>query len=102
MTAKNIIAGILIVMGIFQSAAAQTKQRAINQHQRIRQGMKSGEITHAERLRIAKQERDVRQEVRQAKADGTVTCSEKRDIRKEQRQASRTIYRTKHNNRSRN
>lgn len=103
MKAKLLATAILIIsLGIGNEASAQVRQSARNQHQRIKQGVKSGEITRSEGRTIAKKERDVRQEVRQAKADGVVTASEKKDIRKEQRQASRTIYRKKHNRRDRN
>lgn len=84
------------------AGSAQVKQRAVNQHHRIRQGVRSGEITAGERARIANKEKEVRQDVKDAKSDGVVTGQERREIRRDQNRASRTIYRTKHNNRTRN
>ena len=94
---KQILFSITLLMAIATvNVSAQARK-----NQRIHQGVKSGEITPGERARIASKERDVRQEVREAKADGVVTIDEKREIRKEKNEASRTIYRTKHNNRVR-
>ena len=92
---------IAISMSI-SSADAQVKQRAKNQHVRIVQGVKSGELTHAEAKNLAHKEKDVRQDVKEAKADGKVTPAERKDIRQDQRKASRAIYRKKHNERERN
>ncbi|HMD01239.1 MAG TPA: hypothetical protein VKH37_13850 [Ferruginibacter sp.] len=87
----------LLAIGI--NAGAQT--RTGNQQRRIRQGVKSGELTKPEARNLEKQEKEIRQEKRAARADGVVTPVEKREIRQDERQTSRTIYRKKHNGRTR-
>lgn len=90
-----IIASLALV-AISATSVAQKTQR-----ERIKQGVKSGEITRVEAAKIAKEKQDVRQAKVIAKADGAVTAEEKKIIRKERKQASRTIYKKKHNNRNR-
>lgn len=102
MKLKFFVAAIAFVISFSHAADAQVRQRNANQHRRIHQGVKSGEITAGERARIANKEREVRQDTRDARADGVVTGQERREIRRDQNKASRTIYRTKHNNRTRN
>lgn len=97
------LAAAVIAMTIgINSAEAQVKQTAKNQRHRIRQGVKSGELTKAETVNLAKQEKENRQEVKAAKADGVVTAEERKEIKQDQRKTSRAIYRKKHNNRDRN
>lgn len=69
---------------------------------KIKQGVKSGELTKKETARLARQQKDIRQDVKSAKADGVVTRAERKNIKREKRKADRTIYRKKHNNRDRN
>lgn len=92
---------IIFALGI-GTADAQIKKTARNQNTRIKQGVKSGELTKAETKNILNDKKEIRQEVKEAKSDGVVTSGEKKEIRQEQRQASRKIYRKKHNNRDRN
>jgi hypothetical protein len=89
-----IFAAIIFATG---NANAQVRHRAVNQHHRIKQGVKSGELTKAEARNLRKDQRDVRKDVKEAKSDGKVTAKEKRKIEKEQRKDSREIYRKKHN-----
>jgi hypothetical protein len=96
---KKLFFFIAILATTFSLTAANAQVR---QHRRIHQGVKSGEITRAERIRIAKQKQDVREAVRDSKADGVITQAEKQEIRKQKRQVNRTIYRTKHNEKRRN
>jgi len=91
MKLKMIIASLAIV-AISATSVAQTTQR-----ERIKQGVKSGEITKTEAAKIAKERQDILQTKAVAKADGIVTAEEKKIIKKERKQASRTIYRKKHN-----
>ena len=90
------------IITFFLTFIAISLANAQNQPKRIKQGVRSGEITNHERVEIAKQRQDVRQAVKVAKADGVITNQEKKIIVAEKKQASKTIYRKKHNNRSRN
>ena len=71
------------------------------QNARIRQGVRSGQITAREGMAIARQQKDVRIAQQVAKSDGVITPGERRIIRREKAQVNNTIYRTKHNNRRR-
>lgn len=103
MTVKLLTAAIVTLALSVNSADAQTiRGKAQNQRQRIKQGVKSGELTKAEAKNVINDQREIRQEVKEAKADGVVTKEERKDIKQDQRQASRKIYRKKHNNRDRN
>ena len=82
------------------SAQAQTTQPA--EQARIKQGVKSGELTKPEARKLEVQQRDIRQDKKAAKADGTVTAAEKSEINKDKKQASRNIYRKKHNAKTQN
>jgi hypothetical protein len=68
---------------------------------RVRQGVRSGEITRREAVKINKEKQDVKAAKRAAKADGVVTPEERKEVAKQDRQLDRTIHRTKHNNRRR-
>jgi hypothetical protein len=99
---KFLIAGISFILVNITSVNAQATHRAVNQHQRIKQGVQSGELTKSESRNLVKQEKEIRQDKIEAKSDGVITGSERREIRRDQNQASRSIYRKKHNLRERN
>jgi len=91
----------LSLLSVTYSASAQTATpditaRQHNEQARIRQGVRSGELTRAEAARLKGREAEIRQDKREAKADGVVTRDERQDIRKDERQTSRAIYRQKH------
>lgn len=81
---------------------ATARKRQYEQQQRIRQGVRSGELTKVEVRSLEREQREINQEIRQAHADGIVTLGERRDIQQEQNQASRHITRAKNNRRDRN
>ena len=96
------LAAIAIVMAIsISSTQAQEVKRAHNQHNRIKQGVRSGELTKAEAANLRNGQKEIRQDVKEAKADGNVTKGERKEIRKDQNQESRKIFRKKHNKRDR-
>ena len=70
--------------------------RQHHQRDRIKQGVRSGELTRREARHVAGDQRDIRQLERAYKSDGSLTTKERRDLRHEQNQASRDIYRQKH------
>lgn len=72
-------------------------KRQMNQRARIRQGVKSGELTKGEAKNLRQEQKTIRAEKQMAKADGKVTPAERARIRKDQNKASRDIYRKKHN-----
>jgi hypothetical protein len=95
-----LVAGVLGVAGLSQADAGtrdpRVNARQQNQHQRIKQGVQSGELTRRETGALAREQRDIRQLERAYKSDGTLTRSERVDLHQEQNQASRHIYNQKH------
>ena len=97
------ITAVAIVMALgITSVNAQIRQTAKHQHQRIQQGVKSGELTKSEAANLRNDQKDIRTEAKDAKADGNVTRDERVTIKQDQKQESRKIFRKKHNNRERN
>ena len=87
------------------SAAAQMQtpkvdKREHRQQERIRQGVKGGELTPAETKRLEMQQARINRDEQKAKSDGTVTPHERAKLQHEQNKASKTIYRRKHNART--
>lgn len=70
--------------------------RQANQQARIREGVRSGELTRRETRGVRETQRDIRQLERAYKSDGVLTPAERADLHREQNQASRQIYRQKH------
>jgi hypothetical protein len=76
-------------------------QRQINQQARIRQGVRSGQLTRGETRLLQREQAKIRHHKRLARADGVVTRWERKKLNREQNRASRHIYRAKHNGRAR-
>ncbi len=101
------VAGFVIgcaVLSVGAQAAAATRQghsvnaREQRQAQRIHQGVKSGEITPAEKDRLKADEAAVRAEERVYRQSGDgLNTRERRDLEKDLNKTSREIYRAKHN-----
>ena len=53
-----IVAALALGLGV-SNADAQIRHRAQNQHQRIRQGVKSGELTKSEAKNLREDEKDL-------------------------------------------
>lgn len=92
----------LMAIALVHADAQTVPGKARNQRQRIRQGVRSGELTRAEAVNLRNGQHEINQERREARADGVVTQEERREIKQDQRQQSRKIFRKKHNNRDRN
>jgi hypothetical protein len=68
---------LVIVFGLgITNTNAQIRHRAQNQHQRIKQGVKSGEFTKAEAKNLRGNEKDIHHDIKDAKSDGKVTLTE--------------------------
>ncbi|MBK8742911.1 MAG: hypothetical protein IPM02_27090 [Betaproteobacteria bacterium] len=92
------VAVSLLIAG---SVLAQTNtpvadQRQQNQKTRIQEGVKSGELTRREAVRLRTEQRAIKAEERMAKADGKVTMAERAKLQHDQNKASADIYRQKH------
>jgi len=75
------------------------RERQMNQKARIREGVKSGELTKGEARKLHQEQKTIKAEKQMAKTDGKVTPEERAKLRKDQNKASRDIYKLKHNNR---
>ena len=79
-----------------QTATPGLNARQRNEQARIRQGVRSGELTRPEAACLKAREADIRADNRAARANGVVTRDERQDIRQDERRTSRAIYRQKH------
>ena len=77
-------------------------RREHRQQRRIARGVRSGELTARETLRLERGQWDIRRDERRARADGRVTARERAALRRELNRESRRIYRAKHNGADRN
>jgi hypothetical protein len=100
MKLTKFLAAFLVLAITATSVSAQTSSH--KQHKRIKQGVRSGELTKKETRNLAHQQKEIREDKRAAAADGVITRDEKKDIKQDQRKANRTITRKKHNQRDRN
>ncbi len=73
------------------------RHRMRRQKSRIKQGVKSGELTKDETKSLAADHKQIRDEVKDAKSDGTVTKDERKQIHKDLNGESKKIYELKHN-----
>ena len=71
------------------------KAREKNQKQRTAKGVKSGELTARETVKVGKAEKEVHQDVKDAKADGTVTADERKSDNEGTEQDQQTDLQTK-------
>ena len=105
LTLVLMVAGVLAVASL-SHADAGVRDRGVNarqqnQHQRVRQGVRSGELTRRETRNLAEGQRDIRQLERAYKSDGQLTRAERVDLHHEQNQASRDIHEAKRNEETR-
>lgn len=70
--------------------------RQHTQNERVRQGVRSGELTRTEAQGLREDRREIRQLEREYKSDGVLTRDERRDLQQEQNEYSRSIYQEKH------
>jgi hypothetical protein len=76
-------------------------RREARQHARIHQGVRSGELTRGEAMRLRAGQGHVRRMERRAVSDGRVGPRERARLERAQDRQSRRIYRLKHNARVR-
>lgn len=77
------------------------EQRLDRQHLRIKQGVRSGELTRKEARRLRKQQRHIARLESRFLRDGYLNRHERRTLRRKLDAASDRIYRLKHNDRYR-
>ena len=99
----SIMSGALLIGSATMSFADDTKEGKIkerkeNQQKRIAQGVKSGQLTPKETVRVENNESKINKEVRQdRKANGgNLTNKEKAQVNRQQNRVSKEIYNQKH------
>ena len=101
----TLTAGLILILGATAMAGPRTpyiNKRQENQQDRIRQGIKSGELTRHEAVRLERESGRIQAEKLVDKSDGHVTQAERRQLDRQLNRESRQIYRLKHNERERN
>jgi uncharacterized membrane protein YebE (DUF533 family) len=101
----SILIALSMSIGFASASLAQTskiKERQKNQQKRILKGVKSGELTAKEFLRLENEQFGIQKRKEAAKADGKVTKKERAKITVDQLKASAHIFRAKHNKKDRN
>jgi hypothetical protein len=102
---KKLIGSFVVLLGAAVIASAHTPlidKREHHQQARIREGLKSGELTRREFLRLESEQSRIRFAEAKAKSDGIVTCRERLRLNRMLDRASRDIYRQKHDGQDRN
>jgi hypothetical protein len=98
---KNLLVLAVLIFGITaanaQTATHNIAKRQHNQQVRIKEGVRHGELSRSETVRLEKQQHHIQQEKHVAKRDGSFTPAERGHIRHEQIAAGHNIYRKRHN-----
>jgi hypothetical protein len=101
----SILLSAMFVLAIGIPVSAQKTSSVDNrerrQQKRIRQGVKSGELTRHEGARMEKQQAKTHALEAKAKSDGTVTRKERARLQHRENKTSRRIYRQKHDGQTR-
>lgn len=92
------LAALTATMAAAQTATPRVERREVRQDARIHQGVRSGELTRREAMRLRAGQRHVDRIEQRAKSDGVVTPRERVRIGRAQNLESRRIHRLKHNN----
>ena len=100
---RMIVGAALLVAGLFlQTVSAQTVAGTqVKQEMRIKQGVRTGELTRREANHLQIQQAQIKHDKRVAKRDGIVTPRERAYIKAEQAHANRAIFVQKHDRQGR-
>lgn len=90
---------MLLVLGVL-SAVSLSAQSSV-QNKKIRQGVRSGELTLKETVQLKKQQQNLKRTKRIAAADGVITKREQRKIATKNSKLNANIYRQKHDRQAR-
>lgn len=94
---KKIFVAVALAGVLSIGASAQVAERQVNQQKRIKQGVKSGELTKKEARKLERKEAQLHREIVKDRADGPgLTPRERAKIDAKQDKMSRQIYKQKH------
>jgi len=97
------VAVIIPAAGLAQGRRNGINERQRNQQQRIRQGVRSGELTGVEAARLRRQEAQIKlNEARARQSGGEFTPQERARIQRQLDRESQNIYQQKHDAQDRN
>ncbi len=82
------------------TATPRVNHRLARQEVRIHRGVRSGQLTRGEAMRLQRGERHIRRMEWRAKADGRVTPRERARLNRAEDRQSARIWRLKHNRRA--
>jgi ribosomal protein L19E len=71
-------------------------RREHKQKQRIKQGVRSGQLTREEAQSLAAEQRAIRAKEREIRSDGVVTPKERRELHQDLNESSQHIFQEKH------
>ena len=101
----SILLSVAFVLGLGLSAMAQktpvVDNREKRQQKRIKQGVKSGELTRKEAVKLEAGQAKTHAMEAKAKSDGKVTVKERAKLQRRENKTSRRIYKQKHDNQTR-
>ncbi|MGE0131253.1 MAG: hypothetical protein AB7U82_24495 [Blastocatellales bacterium] len=101
-TMAALVAVIIPAAGLAQGHRYGVNRRERNQQHRIRQGVRSGELTRVEAARLEREQARIRlAEARARRSGGDFTLRERARIQRGLNQSSRRIYRQKHDRQDR-
>jgi hypothetical protein len=97
-----LVAALSPMMAMADGRLGRINQRERQQQQRIREGIRDGELTRREAGRLQVEQAQIRlQEARARRSGGEFTARERLRIQRELNQSSRHIYRQKHDRQDR-
>ena len=101
----QVLLALIVVTSFANIASAgnctpRIDHRRIEQRERIRQGVRSGQLTRHETRHLRVNARHIHRVERRAKADGQLSRRERVHINRMQDRESRRIFRFKHNGRA--
>lgn len=94
-----VMTGLVVALAAPAFAGPQTPgvdKRERHQQQRIREGVKSGELTKREARKLEREQAKIRKEERAMKSDGVVTKEERKELHQDLNEASKHIAKEKH------
>src|SRR5262249_19585127 len=91
-----VLCAVVSATSLFGANAIDRREH--REQARIRQGVRSGELTRQEVKKLEKEQGRIKAAEFRAKADGNFTPKEKAHLERKLNQASRDIYRQKHDN----
>lgn len=95
------IVGLAVVSGQVFAEQERHPPHGINKYQRhedqrIKQGVKSGQLTKEEVKQLKQERHEVRQEEKAYRSDGHLNKDERKDLHQDLNQMSKDIYKEKH------